>query len=452
MVPFRRDAHDPATWLARKDIPDYVGDELVPRMVEAFRMQTDDWGFPWYPVWTSYRGGEDVERLSVALSDGQTWFHGRAPRRGHAGISIKVSGGNAGYDTLTDGLMSSFHHELFHNHQRNINQSSGGDGIVDGAENAWQLFSEGTAVLASSVGQPQQQFSWFERAYMLTANPFIGHTVLFTDLNRSYERIIPYRAALYWRFLYEKCGCEEDGTLDPAAGMEVIRRALTVLYSGDVVDITTSTDLVGALPTIMDRALSGSSCPFDTHAGSLAAFARAIYALRLEDGRCEAPGIPSGCGFYDPHDLYYNPPISTITYSEAGQRHAGEIPSSFGVDFVDVMLDSSADGHPLRLEFQGVPGAAGEFAVQVWQLKDPGEDKRPRPTPTPTAGLEILKAANSGGELSYVIPAIDPTESNRLGVIITRVDANERLDPVGAYTIVLRSPDSDTLLGPTHRP
>jgi hypothetical protein len=37
-----------------------------------------------------------------------------------------------------------------------------------------------------------------------------------------------------------------------------------------------------------------------------------------------------------------------------------------------------------------------------------------------------------------VIPAIDIDESNRLGVIITRVDANEHLDSLGEYTILMR--------------
>jgi hypothetical protein len=452
MVPFRKDARDPASSLPREDVPDYVGTELVPRMVEAFRVQTDDWDFPWYRAWTSYRPGEDAERLSVALSDGRTWFHGRAPLRGNSAISLKVAGGHGHYDTLTDGLMSTFHHEVFHNLQRNINQNSGGDGIIDGAEHAWKFFSEGTAVLASSVGQPHLQFTWFERAYIAEANRFIGYSTLFTDLNRSYERLFPYHAAVYWRFLYERCGRTKEGSLDAAAGMRVIQRVLTILYSGDVVDISTSTDLIGALPEIMDRALSGSPCPFDTHAESLAAFSRAVYALRLKDGRCAAAGVPAGCGFYDPHNLYYDPPVSKVTYSGADQLHAGEIPSSFGVDFVEVILHPPADGQPLTLVFHAAPGSAAEFSVQVWELKDPGESRRPRPVSTEEAGPRILETTSPGAQLSHVIPAIDIAESDMLGLVITRVDANERLDPVGEYTIALRLAESDPSLTAVYGP
>ena len=158
--------------LAREDVPEYVHTELVPHMIKAFRAQTDDWGFPWYDAWTSYRLGQDAKRLSIALTEGQTWYHGVAPTLGNSKISMQVKGAYSAYDTLTDGAMSTFHHELFHNLQRNISLRNGGEGNVGGAENAWQFFSEGTAVLASSVGQPLVQFaqSLGARVYMSKAN------------------------------------------------------------------------------------------------------------------------------------------------------------------------------------------------------------------------------------------------------------------------------------------
>jgi hypothetical protein len=203
--------------------------------------------------------------------------------------------------------------------------------------------------------------------------------------------------------------------------MQVINRALTVLYSGEIVDIGSSTNLVGALPGIMDRVLEGSSCPVRTYEESRVAFARAIYALQLENGRCTASGIPAGCGFYDPNGLYRSPPVSMvayvatpITYAEADQPFPAGIRSSFGIDFVDVILDPAADGQPLTLEFYPAPGTDAEFNVQLWRLVDAGGDARPQRVPTQAMAPEVLTRTNSDGHLSYVIPAIDTSAYNRL--------------------------------------
>jgi hypothetical protein len=435
MLPFKRIPHDATTRLPRENVTAYVCTELVPGMIEAFRLQTDEWGFPWYQAWTSYRS-EDAERLSVALTDGQTWFHGRAPATGHSGISINVTGGtNVGYDTLTDGLMSTFHHELFHNIQRNINLHSGGDGRVDGAGDAWQFFSEGTAVLAASVGEPHGQFteSLQARNYMFYANSFVqrgGGRV--RDLNTSYKEMDPYKAAIYWRFLYEQCG-----------GMQVISRTLTALYAGDVVDISSSRDLVGGAPAIIDRALAGSSCPFQTHGESLVAFARAIYGLQLDGGRCMAPGAPAGCGFYDPYGQYRIPPVSTLAFGGAGQTYRDGIRSSFGIDLVEVTLDPATDGRPLTLEFVATSGLGVEFGVQVVPLADSGEGSAPLRIPDGATATEVLRVTADRQRL-YRIPAVHTASCNRLGLIITRLDAGEASGTLGEYAIVLRAPSGES--------
>jgi hypothetical protein len=224
------------------------------------------------------------------------------------------------------------------------------------------------------------------------------------------------------------------------------------------------------LPEIMDRALAGAACPFKTHAESVRAFARAIYALRLEGGRCIAPGTPVGCGLYDPYNLYYAPPVGTVAYAgeaitfaatdqaqpggvksrnavvvggasrgaTAVQPYPVGIRSSFGMDFVDVILDSAVDGQALRIELHGAEGATAEFDVQLLKMIDPGGDARPRCPAGQTSAPETLMQVDADGSLSYVIPAVDTGAYNRLGLIITRVDDKESVDPVGAYTIVLR--------------
>jgi hypothetical protein len=418
-----------------------VGAELVPALVEAFRVESDEWGFPWHDEWISYRL-EDPERLSVALTDGRTWFHGSAPGGGHSAISLRVNGGNnTAYATLTDGLVSTFYHELFHNLQRNISLHSGGDGHVSGAGEAWRFFSEGTAGLAESVGQPRGQFiqAFPVSTYMSHANLFVqygGGSV--RDLNTSYAQMNPYRAAIYWRYLYEKCGGMRNGVEDPAAGMQVIRRALTALYSGEVVDPRSSTDLVGALPAVMDQALAGSSCPFQTYRESVRTFARAIYALRLDGARCVEPGIPDGCGFYDPYAQYREPPLNAITYDGTLQEYQGEIRGSYGIDLIEVHLDPAAGGQPLTLEFHGAPGTDAAFDVQILPLIGSGEGANPRHVSAAAGATVILPSVSSDGRVMYAISAIRTTIYDRLGLIITRLDAQEASDPTGAYTLVLR--------------
>jgi hypothetical protein len=445
MFPFRKEKQDATTWLPRADVSDYVGGELLPAMVEAFRVQTDDWGFPWYDAWTSHRSGEDAHRLSVALVRGGTWYHGYAPSNGHSALSLRVDGGGyiTGYDSLTDALLSVFHHELFHNLQKNVYQNSGDDHGVNGQGDAWRFFTEGTAVLAASVARSAVEFGSGAEArhYFENANRYLGVKGLERgELNRSYTMVSPYHQALYWRFLYEKCGGMEDGRENVAAGMDVIRSAFNALYSADAVGVNSTTDLIQSITSIMDGVLKDSQCPFKTHQKSLEAFARSVYALGLEGGRCEGPGTPDGCGFYDPQQLYSDPPVDAITYdggatsfSGADQRAQAGIKSSFGMDFIEVILAPGVDGKSLAISFHGTPGAAAAFSVQVWRLGT-GESG-PRPI---TATPEKMEA-DSEGEYVYTVDSVDTGEFDRLALIVTRIDPHESADPAGGYTIDLES-------------
>ena len=107
------------------------------------------------------------------------------------------------------------------------------------------------------------------------------------------------------------------------------------------------------------------------------------------------------------------------------------------MDFIEVTLDPSLDGQPLTLEFHGASGGEAEFAVQAWSLMDPGDGSRSRLASALVGTPEIQEEAKSQGHLLYVLPAINTAEYNRLGLAIIRIDANERSDPDGAYTIVL---------------
>jgi hypothetical protein len=456
MVPFQRDQNDPASWLARDGVPAYVESELLPAMVEAVRLQTEEWGFAWSGAWTGYRSGPDERRLSVALSADKVWYHGQAPLDGQAAITIRVEGGpNAAYETLTDGIMSTFHHELFHNLQRSIVQEVGGHGEVAGRDDAWEFFSEGTAVLASSVAQPAVQFSESAepRAYLYRAKAFVGGSGFPGDLNTSYGQMIPYHAAVYWRFLFEQCG----GLQETRTGMGLIRRALELFYSNEIVDIApdsaeSTTDLVDWLPAIMDATLSSpeaAACPFQTYEDSLQHFSRALYTLRLHGGRCTAPGEPAGCGLFDPENQYNAPPVSKLTFrgrqvvlSADEQPYPAGIRSSYGMDLIEVILHEEADGLPLTIEFQGEPGAEARFSVQLVKLVDDGTGTSWQPSLTAVGPAQPLMQTTGDERLFYTISEIDTQTSNRLGLIITRLDSQEEADPVGAYTILLRSTQS----------
>jgi hypothetical protein len=257
-------------------------------------------------------------------------------------------------------------------------------------------------------------------------------------LNKSYREIDPYQAAIYWRFVYEQCGGMQGGVEDPAAGMQVVEKALTVLYSGEVVGIRSSTDLVGALPGILDRALAGSSCPFQTYKESLVAYAQALYGLLLPGGRCGGPDARTECGFYDPYDQYHAPPVTTIAYTGIDYEHRDGIGSSFGIDLIDVVLDPATDGRPLTLEFYGTPSSGAEFDVQIWGLE---EGANTQGVSTEGTAVKLQTWVNPDGHRFYAIPAIRTAACNRLGLIIARLDAQEASDPLGEYTIVLH-PDA----------
>lgn len=232
-----------------------------------------------------------------------------------------------------------------------------------------------------------------------------------------------------------------DGVLDAGEGMRVISNALTTLYSGEIVDITKSDDLIGQLPSIMDHVLADTpSCPFATYDESLTQFAQAIYALRVADGRCLEPGVPAGCGFYDPHHQYVNPPADEITYDgrtllhdTSGQAYPAGIGSSFGMDFVEVLLDPAAESQSLELTFSTPDDSLGEFQVQLWELHDSGDAGSTRVV----KASQVLTASEADGSLVHTIPMLDTNDVNRLGLVITRLDTHESQDDGGDYTIAL---------------
>jgi hypothetical protein len=437
MIPFQSNLRDPETQIPRQDVGRYIQTELIPAMVDAFKTQTNLWNLPWYTEWSNYRTDEDPKTLSVALGEYYTWFHGSAPSLGHAMISIRVDGSFGEYSNITDGIMSVFHHELFHNQQRNLSLHFGNTGNIAGKNSAWELFTEGTAVLASFVGQPTVQFesSPWMRSYLKRANAFIGSEGVFGgDLNRNYQEV-PYHLAIYWRFLYESCGGIKNGIEDPATGMIVIRHTLETLYGGKIVNIDASADVTGTLPRVLDVALKNTpSCPFDSYEESLIHFSRAIFLLRLEDGRCPASGSSAYCGFYDPRKLYLTPPAEDFfVQAVATTQINGSISTSYGIDLTELQLDPSAEGKTLKLVFKNVSSPEDVFNVEVWEIK---QLQNGTETETYSAQSNTPKSMRTeNGLITMEINNLSLNEFNRLGLIISRIDPNENRSGSGRYLI-----------------
>ncbi len=435
MFPSRRAGPGSEPWLQRSEISAFVGSQFVPAAVDAFRLQADAWGFPWYQAWTSHSSEAKPKQLVVALAPSGTWYHGPAPENGHAGIAINVDTAGTGYETLLDGVMSTFHHELFHNLQRGLYQHFGLQ-----REGPWGLVTEGMAVLASAVAQPDVQFDATarRRAYLATFRAFVGEEGADDgNLNRSYTELA-YEGAAYWRFLYEQCAVGEDGVEDAAAGMGVMRRVLEVLYGGDAAHHLSPVGFVHAFPGIMDQALSGSPCPFQSYEQSLLAFARAVYALRLESEACAEAGFQTGCALHDPVRLYPRPAAEVIRdtrdHRDAGRselRHLGDIASSYGIDLLEIVLGPAEQGRPLTVALRGSAAGAAEFRLEVWKLIE-GDQRI-----LPAAAVPERATVEPGGVLSYTLPEVDTQRYNRLGLIITRVDNEERRDRSGSYTLSL---------------
>lgn len=450
-APFQVRSRDLSTRMKRSEVPVFVRNELAPAMVEAVNLQTRVWGFSWSEGWKIYRNGEPADRLSVSLGDGETWYHGSSPQRGHSGIAINVNGGNnAEYDSLFDGIMSTFHHELFHNLQRSIALEFGGSSSVDGLDHAWQFFSEGTASFVPTVAQSDVQYSQSRdpRAYIAKSIEFVGGKGFPGELNKSYNEMNPYNAAIYWRFLFEQCGGRGTSLENKADGMAVIHRTLEVLYSKEIVDIDRSMDLVSALPAIMDRVFqspgSPSLCPFSNFEDSLLAFSQAIYALGLHNGRCQDDDSNPMCGFYDPNELYSSPIVKEYSYTggqlvidHKNQVPPAGLPNSYGIDYININLDRAQLSGDLTINLHGVIGGNAEYGVQIWKLNKTNSGALSSSKAVAVSAPVHPVKGSGEGSLQYTISDAGNGTYNYLGVIITRLDSNENADSAGAYSLVI---------------
>jgi hypothetical protein len=183
---------------------------------------------------------------------------------------------------------------------------------------------------------------------------------------------------------------------------------------------------------VMDRAFARVEGLFGSYAESVAAFARANYALYLEGGRCPAMD-PAVCGgrYRDPDGMYREPVVEVKTdYAGDSQRFDGRIPGSYGADMIEVTLDRRMPSQAVTITLHP-QNAVARFNLQVWQLGLGGFRRRALTAEPETA---VQSGAGNPAEANLYI---DRTQSHWLALIITRVDANEKADPIGGYRITV---------------
>jgi hypothetical protein len=438
LFPFARGEDDVEDRLAPDAVTDFIEQEFMPIIEQTWYTQLEEWGFgrPLHPDWDADKVIEvNVTSRPFALFDGTGTYTVYLDAEGRPNPERRIwwlSTHNAleRYDSLVNGYRALFAHEFFHLAQWN-HLLAEGTALTEGDENAGLLadywtntFVEAQAEFAASAQYPELELERSHlaadnSAYSSSANRFLAYR-----LNTSYRELeadatSKYDLALYWRFLYEQYG-----------DMRVIRAALEEMLHHH------ESDIVGSMQGAVDAAFARLDGPFSTFEESVIAFARASFALRLENGRCAAQD-PAGCeGFlFDPERVYVRPRLeANLYYRGTALTYDDAISSSYGMDFIKVHLDPAMQGEPLlvRLEREG---DGVRFNLQVWKLRR--GDLEPRAV---TAQPEIVQLSAYGdGAHAYLIASVDTTVYDQLGLIITRVDPHEATAPLGEYRIIVMS-------------
>lgn len=422
LFPFARGVGDLQNRLAPDAVTDFVDQTFVPIIRETWQTQVEAWGFgtDMHPQW------DDDNVVDIIVTDppyalfGETGTYALLTGKDGQPYTKRsiwwFSNNNAfqAYDTLASAYRAVFAHEFFHLMQWNTLLHTGHP------TNLWISWIEAQGRFASTVQYPQLELSRQHLVINVSAYASGANRFLSEHLNRSYgeieaNRSFKYDGALYWRFVYEQYG-----------GMDIIRAALEEMARHYV-----PRD-VGAMQQALDAAFARVDGPFRNYEESMIAYARANYALRLQNGRCGSPEATQCDGrYYDPEAIYLAPALEAeLDFRGERVTYGGDIPNSFGTDFIEVKLPRGVHGQPLNIVIKSESDVA-RFSVQVWQLGPGYAD----PTAL-TAAPEILPSQPDGTH-TYSIAQIDTLAYNRLGVIITRVDAAEVVEPFGQYRLTM---------------
>ena len=127
-----------------------------------------------------------------------------------------------------------------------------------------------------------------------------------------------------------------------------------------------------------------------------------------------------------------------ITYTETRQRQSGRMPSNrHGL----CRRESEPRQRWATPDPQAVWRSTRQRRVPGGTLEtiDAGPGTKPQGLPDQATAPETITSATEKVHLFYTFPAIDMAECNRLGLIITRIDANDTLSP---KQIVVLHPDA----------
>jgi len=438
LFPFARGPNDLDNRLSPPAVTGFVEGVFASLVAETWHTQFDEWQFgPVHPDWDPDRTVEIiVTDPPFALMGGTGTYTTFAYQDGTVYPERRLwwyatNAAFQAYDSLEHGYRVLYAHEFFHMVQWNAILSA------RCSTDKWlNVFVEAQGKMAPSVQYPELEM---QRDHVVLASSEYGQAAkryLVSGLKSSYQAleaatVDKYDAALYWRFLYEQSGA-----------MSILRLALEEMachYRPDIVD---------GLPEVMDAALARAGGPFTSFEQSLIGFAEANYALRLQDGRCTS-NEGTGCEgrHYDPDSIYTDPSLAArLRYDGKDLGYAGSIPASYGTDLVEVYLDPSLRGQSLTVTLES-DGA--RFGFQVWEVNGNRADRqaarlgdklgeaggRPRAL---TAQPTSVQAGEDGVQ-TFTISQLEPSECDRLALIITRLDADEHLDPVGRYRIEITS-------------
>ena len=233
MTPFQYTSFDPNGRLMRQQVNSYIGEVVAPGMAAIFDLQKV-WGFEWHEGWQGFRPQAAAGQLTIALTDRGIWYHGPAPKGGFGLISINVNQYRLQtYSSLTDWVLSIFSHELFHNYQRDLSLVAGRNGSTEGQYSAWEIVSEGTALLIESLTREALGFAdgIAGNPYSVRAEAFSERLGSNSDLTElPFDQMSPYEMVVFWRYLYERSRSNTTGVNAARAGLEIIRQTLETLY------------------------------------------------------------------------------------------------------------------------------------------------------------------------------------------------------------------------------